>query len=70
MSEHVIEGIARLVIGSVHDHAKWAGEEIAGLKYQNNQLEEECDYLKGVVENLKVENAALRKKCEKHKVEA
>lgn len=69
MMEH-IEGIVRLAIGSIHDHGRWAGEEIARLQCENNRLEEDIDYLKGQVENLKIENAALRKKCEKHKEDA
>ena len=65
MSNDVIIEIARIAIGSIHDHAKWAGEEIAGLKFDKEQLKQEVDYLKGQLDSLKVENAALQKKVKK-----
>ena len=69
MSEHIVE-IVRALIGSAYDHGKWSGEEIARLQCERSRLEEDIDYLKGQVENLKIENAALRKKLEKYKEEA
>lgn len=65
MSNDVIIEIVRLVIGSIHDHGKWAGEEIEGLRFDKEQLEQEVEYLKGQVDSLKVENAALQKKVKK-----
>lgn len=50
---------------SVHDHARWAGEEIARLRFENDKLNEDIDYLKDQLAILKAENAALRKKFAK-----
>lgn len=65
MRSDVIIEIASLAIGSIHDQAKWAGEEIAGLKFDKEQLKQDVEYLKGQVDSLKVENAALQKKVKK-----
>lgn len=65
MNEETVVEMVRIAIGSVHDHAKWAGEEIARLQFENDKLNEDIDYFKDQLDSLKTENAALRKKCAK-----
>ena len=65
MNEETVIEIVRIAIGSVHDHARWAGEEIARLRFENDKLEGDIEYLKDQLDSLKTENAALRKKCAK-----
>ena len=69
MTEEVME-IMHTAIDKAYYYGEIAGREYERLRNEIRDLEQDIDYLKGQVDSLKVENAALQKKVKKLKGDA